>query len=207
MTYDPSQNSHLSPEEQFVLLLDQRKKLRNERQRNLDPEKRIARNKRISKWKKKNRDKLNVYQKAYREKNKAKKSEYDSLYQKTHKAQRKKTSRKYNKKKRKNDLVYYLLKQAKQRSKDYNLAFSIDREDIVIPEYCPVLGIKLFFGNKTVKNNSPTVDKIIPALGYVKGNVRVISYRANHLKNNATLDEAEKIYLYIKRETERILGK
>ena len=59
-----------------------------------------------------------------------------------------------------------------------------------IPEKCPVLGIPL--GGVTSRggsDNSPSVDRIIPENGYIRGNVRIISKRANVLKNNGTLDE------------------
>lgn len=37
--------------------------------------------------------------------------------------------------------------------------------------------------------DSPSIDKVIPELGYVRGNVWVISNKANRIKNNATLEE------------------
>ena len=43
--------------------------------------------------------------------------------------------------------------------------------------------------------DSPSLDRIVPELGYVKGNIRVISNRANHLKSDATLEEHRKILL------------
>lgn len=42
-------------------------------------------------------------------------------------------------------------------------------------------------------DNSPTLDKIEPALGYVPGNIIVISGRANRLKADATIDELRAI--------------
>ena len=42
--------------------------------------------------------------------------------------------------------------------------------------------------------SSPSLDKVIPSLGYVKGNIWVISYRANTIKNNCTFEEIEKLY-------------
>ncbi len=43
----------------------------------------------------------------------------------------------------------------------------------------------------------PTLDRIIPSRGYVRGNIAVISFRANFLKRDATLDELRKIIRYI----------
>lgn len=67
------------------------------------------------------------------------------------------------------------------------------RSDIEIPEYCPLLGIKLnkHVGEGEAKFDSPTIDKLIPSLGYTKGNVWVISRRANMIKSDATLEELE----------------
>lgn len=81
----------------------------------------------------------------------------------------------------------------KSRAKLSGILFNLDVEDIVIPDYCPVLGMELktASGHNQHKPNSPSLDKIIPELGYVKGNVRVISMRANHLKSNASVEELE----------------
>jgi hypothetical protein len=84
---------------------------------------------------------------------------------------------------------YWLLVHAKDRARRKGLAFNLDLVDIIIPRVCPVLGIVLRKAKKQCDDHSPSLDRIIPALGYIKGNVRVISYRANVLKNNATLEE------------------
>lgn len=56
----------------------------------------------------------------------------------------------------------------------------------MIPETCPVLGIPLTIGGKR-SPSSPSLDRIDPALGYVPGNIRVISDRANRLKGARSL--------------------
>jgi hypothetical protein len=89
-----------------------------------------------------------------------------------------------------------LLFAAKSRARQYGLLFNIDLNDVIVPEFCPVLGIKLSCDEN--KNTSPSLDRIIPELGYTKGNVQVISWRANWLKNNATLEEIRSLYLYLK---------
>lgn len=84
-----------------------------------------------------------------------------------------------------------MLNRAKQRAKNNNIPFSITEKDIVIPEYCPILEIKLEHhrGKPGAYKNSPSLDKIVPELGYVPGNVRVISQLANQCKGNATEEE------------------
>lgn len=65
-----------------------------------------------------------------------------------------------------------------------------------LPTLCPVLGIEIlysFAGKKGPRNASPSIDRIDNALGYVKGNVRVISFRANRIRNDASLDELRAI--------------
>lgn len=91
---------------------------------------------------------------------------------------------------------------ARYRAKRSGRPFEITEDHIVIPEVCPVLGVPLErnAGGKTALPNSPSIDCLIPELGYVPGNINVISYRANSIKNNATLDELEKLYFWCKRE-------
>lgn len=85
-----------------------------------------------------------------------------------------------------------MLARTKSRATARGIPFNLALEDIVVPEKCPVLGIRLdHTGGQSEKSNSPSLDKIVPSLGYVKGNVRVISHRANMLKNNASVEEME----------------
>ncbi len=69
------------------------------------------------------------------------------------------------------------------------MPFDLTRDDVIIPSHCPVLGIELDPLAKNKADNLPTFDRIDNAKGYVKGNVWVISWRANRLKWNSTLDE------------------
>ena len=81
-----------------------------------------------------------------------------------------------------------LLKSAKGRSKKSGLDFNIDVTDIVIPEFCPLLGIKIEprKGGHGPKDSSPSLDRINNTKGYVKGNVWVISWLANKMKATAS---------------------
>lgn len=84
----------------------------------------------------------------------------------------------------------------KSRAKRLGIAFDIDVSDIAVPERCPVLGIELSVLPGHGSGYHPaaaSLDKIKPALGYTKGNVRVISARANLLKNDATADELRRV--------------
>lgn len=97
-----------------------------------------------------------------------------------------------------------LCTKAKKRARLLKLPFSITKENINIPEYCPVLGIKLKLDNSSLLDNSPTIDKVVPELGYIKENIQVISARANRIKNNASLEELEKIVDYVRKNIKRI---
>jgi len=87
---------------------------------------------------------------------------------------------------------------AKRRAKQKGIIFLIDESDIFIPEFCPVLGIKLCVNSLSAKDNSPSLDRLVPDKGYVKGNCFVISNKANRMKQDSSLDDLENIIKYIK---------
>lgn len=87
----------------------------------------------------------------------------------------------------------YMLDRSKSRARKKGFEHTITIDDIVIPDKCPLLGIPLFPGQGGVCPNSPTLDRIDSSKGYIKDNVWVISYKANTIKNNATLSELEAI--------------
>lgn len=84
-----------------------------------------------------------------------------------------------------------ILARVKSRAKKLTIPFNLEESDISIPDFCPVLGIKLVLLNQGsgYHVDSPSLDRIDPKMGYTKGNVRVISARANLLKNDATAEE------------------
>lgn len=92
-----------------------------------------------------------------------------------------------------------MLMQARSRAKQKGLDFNIDYSDIIVPEFCPLLGIKLEIGNGKVHNASPTIDRLNNNKGYVKGNVLVVSYKANSAKSNLTIEELELLINNLKR--------
>ena len=84
-----------------------------------------------------------------------------------------------------------MYRRAKSRAKQRGLEFSIEKEDIHIPETCPILGIKLEVhkGNPGGRNNSPALDRKDSDKGYTKENIWVISHLANMMKSSATQEE------------------
>lgn len=131
---------------------------------------------------------------ARRRKNTLKKRENPEYVLKLNKAD---TNRRHN---NVNSLKLYLLNSARQRAKVKGLNFNIDITDINLPDKCPLLGIPLssFYGKAT--GNSYSIDRIDSSKGYIKGNIWVISNRANTLKGNATLEELELLVKNLKKK-------
>lgn len=92
-----------------------------------------------------------------------------------------------------------MLVHARSRAKKAGLDFNIDYEDVIVPEFCPLLNIPIFVTDVSVGANSPTIDRIVCDKGYIKGNVWVISHKANSAKNNLTLNELELLTKNLKR--------
>jgi hypothetical protein len=93
-----------------------------------------------------------------------------------------------------------MVKNARTRARNKGLAFDIDCDYIrsIVPSHCPVFGAPLEWsvrrgGDAHALSNSPSLDRIDPSKGYVKGNVWIISNRANAIKNDASHEELKLI--------------
>lgn len=86
-----------------------------------------------------------------------------------------------------------ILYKARYRAKLKGLACNLDLDDVIIPNFCPVLDIPLFFGAGKPSDYSPTLDRLVPELGYVKGNIVVISMLANSIKNKGRVDQIRRV--------------
>ena len=88
-----------------------------------------------------------------------------------------------------------LRKRAKRRNKKDKLPFDIDLDYIrtLYVKVCPYANISLVYqgGRKRIYPDSPSLDKIIPSLGYVKGNVQIISPLGNNVKSSLTPEQWE----------------
>ena len=134
-------------------------------------EKAVARNK---KWYDDNREKKVAYEKAYSE---GLRDEKQSGSPKGILAQKRR-----------------MLTAAKARAAKKNLPFNLTLDDFELPATCPVLGTEIILGaDVNTRDQAPSLDRVIPALGYVKGNVLVISARANRIKNDATVLELRRV--------------
>jgi hypothetical protein len=95
-----------------------------------------------------------------------------------------------------------LLESAKSRAKARGLPFEITEADIVIPDVCPIDGLPLERSNPKGPNpRSPSLDCVVPELGYVRGNIAVISFHWNRLKCTMTAADLRRLLAYIESHT------
>ena len=85
-----------------------------------------------------------------------------------------------------------LLNGVRNRARLHGYDFNLTLEDIIIPEICPILGIRLKKHLRKWEDDSPSLDRIDNSKGYIKDNVWVISRLANIMKNSASLDQLRK---------------
>lgn len=148
------------------------------------------------KWREENKDRLREYNKKYREDNKELKKDYKKKYREENKDKIREYFKKWYEKNKDKVREYgkenrdaHTLSSIKKRALNKGLPFDLELEDIANPGICPVLGISMERGTRLDSHNSPSVDRIAPSLGYVKGNVQVISKKANTMKLDATPEE------------------
>ena len=136
-------------------------------------------------WVSANRSHVNAVRRAWRKRNLDK----ERLYRQRAKERHPDRAASATSASRAKDPARALYNQAKARARKCGIPFVLDRADIVVPKTCPILGIP--FGPNTGRGvgpwaDSPSLDRIIPAHGYVKGNIQVISRRANTMKSDAS---------------------
>jgi hypothetical protein len=68
------------------------------------------------------------------------------------------------------------------KAKTAGIDFNISAQDLQMPEVCPFTLLPFQFGAHHPQN--PSVDRIKPDRGYVRGNVRIISFQANTAKQD-----------------------
>lgn len=115
----------------------------------------------------------------------------------------KKYGKQFFEKDKRRDVIYQIARD-KFRNKKYNaisagIEWSIDFGDLEFPVVCPVLGIEIDYWAESRKENSLSFDRIDNSKGYVKGNVTLMSWRANRIKNDGTAEEHKKIYEFMQK--------
>lgn len=100
----------------------------------------------------------------------------------------------YNSYRRNNPFVHKCTR-AKSRATWLKAPFDLTPEylESIWTGVCPVFNIEIFIDCEKNKPNAAELDRINPTKGYVQGNVAFLSSRANRIKNDATLDELQRI--------------
>lgn len=99
--------------------------------------------------------------------------------------------------------LHYISKTAASRARQNKLPYDKDLSTLALPDICPVLSIPLNYSRRRNVNllgpqpDSPSLDRIVSERGYVVPNLRVISWRANLLKRDATIDEIKRVLAYM----------
>lgn len=98
--------------------------------------------------------------------------------------------------------IQQLLYQSRARARNKNLEHNLELQDILdiwpVDNKCPVYGFELVWNDFRFRRTSPSIDRIDSTKGYIKDNVQIISFRANELKRDATLEELEILVNYLK---------
>lgn len=91
-----------------------------------------------------------------------------------------------------------MLARCRARALIRGLEFDLEVSDIVMPSHCPVLGMKFEVGDRQGGlPNSPSLDRIDSSKGYTRGNIQVISKRANSIKSDASPEEIRLVYQWV----------
>jgi hypothetical protein len=97
------------------------------------------------------------------------------------------------------DRINQMLSMARHRAKKMKIPFNLKPSDIKIPALCPVLGIPIQFSDLQNRHNSPSLDRIIPELGYTPSNVIVVSWLANDIRRNFRPDDIVTVGTFYKK--------
>ena len=91
------------------------------------------------------------------------------------------------------------------RSKELGLAFDCDfftrsffYDELTKNPFCECCGKEFYFSGDGLSMDAPSVDRLRPAVGYVKGNVSIICWRCNKIKRDASLDELKILLRWMK---------
>ena len=120
---------------------------------------------------------------------------YHKIYYKRNSKKLSKASSDWRKRQATSDPRSYLLTKIRNRAKAKGLDFNLEVDDLEIPQVCPILNVELVpLGTRHIY--APSVDRVDNTKGYVKGNVKIISLKANRMKSDMSKEDIERLYLY-----------
>ncbi len=137
--------------------------------------KKIAR-KASKKWRKNNPGAVKTQWKNWYRRNKKHRKTYKQKYHKVHPEKRERQWGRWYRTHQQN----WMCSQAKRRAKNKRLSFDLRPDDIVIPKRCPVFGFILKISKGRFSDRSPSLDRIDPTKGYIKNNIKVISWSSRY---------------------------
>lgn len=94
-------------------------------------------------------------------------------------------------------IAQFLARNSRKRAKRLGLEHTIRWTDLEIPTHCPITGLEMQRNIAVQNDNSYTLDRVDSSKGYIPGNVKVISLRANRAKSDLTVDQLRKLIQYI----------
>lgn len=95
---------------------------------------------------------------------------------------------------------HFMWVSAKARAKRKGIEFDISAADITpCDTACPICFVAMAISDRRWAGNSFTLDRIDPSKGYVPGNVAVICFNCNAVKNNGTAELHERIAAYMRK--------
>ena len=142
-------------------------------------------------WYKKNKEQVKEKARKYYHDNKEKVLENVKSYREANRPLIREKGKEYYRRKLKNRL----LNAARARARKYGYEFDLTVDDIIMPKYCPLLGIEMFVTESRTgkKHSSFSLDRIDSSKGYTKDNVWVISMKANSMKSDANYEDFKKM--------------
>ena len=208
MTYDPEKQKEYNKkyrEENKEKIKERSKKYREENKEKMREYKK--------KYNEENKEKVEEWRKKYYQENKEKIKEYNEENKEKIKARRKKYReenkeklREYNKKYNEENKERYMASTTKHRAKKKNIPYDIDEDYLksIWPEdnKCPALGLEFSRTGEGLKSTSLSLDRLVPELGYVKGNVAIVSMLANRIMTDATPDQVIAVGNFFKNKLE-----
>lgn len=106
----------------------------------------------------------------------------------------------YQEKYRNNNRFPIRVRSCRARAKIQNVPFNITSGYIeeIWTDTCPVFGTPLRIDAKKDTEGHAQLDRLIPSLGYTKGNVVWLSQRANRIKDDANIEDLERLLTWLK---------